>query len=180
VKVHDPSLNEEYLLQPNLIALSAAIINGEDNEKMNKLLMVPLTEDGFFLEAHIKLRPVEFASDGMFLCGLAHGPKFISESIVQAKAAAARAATILWQPKLLIEGVVSVVDEEKCVLCLNCVRVCPFQAPKFSEDKRVVEIEPATCHGCGICVSECPAKALQLNQFNDKYTLEMIDALLIE
>jgi len=180
VKVHDPVLNEESLLAPNLIVLSTAIISGEDNEKINKLLMVPRTEDGFFLEAHIKLRPVDFASDGMFLCGLAHGPKFISESIVQAKAAASRAATILWKSKLLIEGIVSVVDDEKCVACLTCVRVCPFQSPKFNEEKGVVEIEPATCHGCGICVSECPAKALQLNQFNDKYTLEMIDALLME
>jgi heterodisulfide reductase subunit A len=180
VKVHDPVLNEEYLLSPNLIALSTAILCGEDNGKINKLLMAPQTEDGFFLEAHIKLRPVDFASDGMFLCGLAHGPKFISESIVQAKAAASRAATILWKSKLLIEGIVSVVDKKKCVACLTCVRACPFQSPKFNEEKGVVEIEPATCHGCGICVSECPAKALQLNQFNDKYTLEMIDALLME
>jgi heterodisulfide reductase subunit A len=180
VKVHDPVLNEEYLLSPNLIALSTAILCGEDNGKINKLLMAPQTEDGFFLEAHIKLRPVDFASDGMFLCGLAHGPKFISESIVQAKSAASRAATILWKSKLLIEGIVSVVDKKKCVACLTCVRACPFQSPKFNEEKGVVEIEPATCHGCGICVSECPAKALQLNQFNDKYTLEMIDALLME
>jgi len=180
VTVNDLFINEEYTFDANLVALSAAIISGEDNENINKMLMVPQGEYGFFLEAHIKLRPVEFASEGMFLCGMAHSPKFASEAIVQAKAAASRAATILSKPELMIEGIVSVVNEDKCVACLTCVRVCPYQVPAFNSETGVVEIEPAKCHGCGICASECPAKAIHLRQFKDEYVLEMIDALLLE
>jgi len=180
VTVCDLFIDEEYTFEANLVALSAAIISGEDNENINKILMVPQGKHGFFLETHIKLRPIKFASGGMFLCGMAHSPQFASEAIVQAKAAASRAATILSKPKLMIEGIVSVVNEDKCVACLTCVRVCPHQVPAFNAEKSVVEIEPVKCFGCGICASECPAKAIHLRQFKDEHVLEMIDALLLE
>ena len=179
VTVFDPVLDGDYTFKPSLVALSTAVISAEDNGKINKILMVPQEENGFFLEAHIKLRPVEFASEGMFVCGSAHWPKFAEETIIQAQATASKAAAILSKESLLVEGAVTIVDEDKCVACLTCVRVCPFNVPKFNEEKGVVEISPAECHGCGICVSECPAKALQLQQFKDDQVLEMIDALLV-
>ena len=178
VTVFDPILSEDHTLAPSLLVLSSATICGEDNEKLGNTLMVPQEENGFFLESHIKLRPVEFASEGIFICGLAHWPKFAEESIVQAQAAAAKAATFLSKESILVEGAVTVVDEDKCVACLTCVRVCPYNVPEINPERDVAEIAPAKCHGCGICVSECPAKALQLQQYRDDQVLEMVDALL--
>ena len=178
VAVFDPILNEDHTLEPSLVALSSATISGEDNEKLSNTLMVPQEENGFFLESHIKLRPVEFASEGIFVCGAAHWPKSAEESIVQAQAAAAKAATFLSKENILVEGAVAVVDEDKCIACLTCVRVCPYNVPEIHPENGVAEIAPAKCHGCGICVSECPAKALQLQQYRDDQVLEMVDALL--
>jgi len=178
VTIFDPILREEYALQPSLVALSTATISSADNEKISGMLMVPQGEDGFFLEAHIKLRPVEFASDGIFVCGSAHWPKFAEESIMQAQAAAAKAATFLSKENILVEGTITVVEEDKCVACLTCVRVCPYNTPEINKEKGVAEIAPANCHGCGVCVSECPGKALQLQQYKDEQVFSMIDALL--
>jgi len=178
VTIFDPILREEYALEPSLVALSTATISSADNEKISGMLMVPQGEDGFFLEAHIKLRPVEFASDGIFVCGSAHWPKFAEESIMQAQAAAAKAATFLSKENILVEGTITVVEEDKCVACLTCVRVCPYNTPEINKEKGVAEIAPANCHGCGVCVSECPGKALQLQQYKDEQVFSMIDALL--
>jgi heterodisulfide reductase subunit A-like polyferredoxin len=143
--------------------------------------------DGFFLEAHVKLRPVDFASDGLYMAGAAHYPKFIDESIAQAQAAAARAATILSKDVLEVGGVVAQVDQEKCVGCLTCVRICPYDVPQIQADFTGVGgivgaayVEPAQCHGCGICVSECPAKAIQLLHYQDVQMGAEIEALLTE
>ena len=114
----------------------------------------------------MKLRPVDFASDGLFLCGTCHSPKFIDESIMQAKAAAAKAIVIVSKKEMQISGVVSVVDPDKCAACLTCVRACPYDVPKINEDG-AAEIEAAMCHGCGICASECPAKAIELMHYKD-------------
>ncbi|HIE29488.1 TPA: FAD-dependent oxidoreductase [Candidatus Poribacteria bacterium] len=179
VAVFDPVLKEDFTFEPSLVALSAGIISGSDNEKISNMLMVPQGEDGFFLEAHIKLRPVEFASDGLFVCGSAHWPKFAEESIVQAQAAAAKAATFLSKEKIEVEGAITVVEDDKCVACLTCVRVCPYNVPEINSEKGVAEITPANCHGCGVCVSECPARALQLQQYKDDQVFSMIDALLM-
>ena len=180
VTVFDPILKEDYTFEPSLVALSTAIISGSDNENISNMLMVPQGENGFFLEAHIKLRPVEFASDGIFVCGSAHWPKFVEESIVQAQAAAAKAATFLSKDNILVEGAITVVEEDKCAACLTCVRICPYSVPEINPETGVAEIAPAKCHGCGICVSECPAKALQLQQYKDNQVISMIDALLLE
>ena len=114
----------------------------------------------------MKLRPVDFASDGLFLCGACHSPKFIDETVTQAKATAAKAVSILSRKEMQISGVVSVVDPDKCAACLTCVRTCPYDVPRMNEDG-VAEIEGAMCHGCGICASECPAKAIQLMHYKD-------------
>lgn len=137
---------------------------------------VQTNAEGFFLEAHMKLRPVDFATDGMFLAGLAHYPKPIEESIAQARAAAARASTILAKDSISVGGIVAVVTPEKCAVCLTCVRTCPFEVPYIGEEGYAV-IEPAICQGCGACVSECPGKAITLQHFTDDQILAKAKAL---
>jgi heterodisulfide reductase subunit A-like polyferredoxin len=185
IVVWEPSLGEEWVLTPDLLVLSMPMVPPEGAEEMATRLKVPQDMDGFFLEAHVKLRPVDFASDGLYMAGAAHYPKFIDESIAQAQAAAARAATILSKDVLEVGGVVAQVDQEKCVGCLTCVRICPYDVPQIKADFTGVgsivgaaTIEPAQCHGCGICVSECPAKAIQLLHYEDVQVGAEIEALL--
>ncbi|MFH1096107.1 MAG: NAD(P)-binding protein [Candidatus Desantisbacteria bacterium] len=176
VKVFDPILGKDLVLSPDMVVLAPAIVSHPGNEHLSPLLKVTLNADRFFLEAHMKLRPVDFASDGMFLCGLAHSPKDISESIIQAKAVAGRAATVLAKDKLEVSGVVSWIDQNKCVACLTCIRMCPYSVP-FINDKGAAEIEPAKCQGCGICASECPAKAIELMHYKDTQVVAKVDAM---
>jgi heterodisulfide reductase subunit A-like polyferredoxin len=124
----------------------------------------------------MKLRPVDFASDGIFLCGLAHSPKNIQECIAQAEAAAARAITILSKEKMAVGGVVAHVEGEKCAACLTCVRACPYAAPFINENGEA-EIDISKCKGCGSCVAECPAKAIDLMHYRDAQITEKIKAL---
>ncbi len=147
-----------------------------DNERVGTAFKVPVTLEGFFLEAHMKLRPVDFASDGLFLCGACHSPKFIDESIAQAQAAAAKAVAILSRKLMQVSGIVSVVDPDKCAACLTCIRTCPYNVPQINADG-VAEIETAICHGCGICAAECPAKAIQLMHYKDAQIISKTEAL---
>lgn len=179
IKIEDPILGAELLLKLDLLVLSTAVAPAETNRELARLLKVPLSKEGFFLEAHVKLRPVDFASDGIFLCGLAHYPKFLEESVTQAKAAAARAATVLSKTELRVGGVVAQVSGEKCVACLTCVRVCPYEAP-YINSEGVAEIELAKCRGCGICAAECPAKAIDLLNYRDRQIICKTDALFVE
>jgi heterodisulfide reductase subunit A-like polyferredoxin len=153
-------------LEPEVLVLSAAIRPQLDAEEFASLLKLPLTQDKFFMEAHMKLRPLDFVNDGMYLCGLAHAPKFVGETIAQAQGAAARATTILSQPYLMAGGVVSVVDKDRCVACLTCVRSCPFGVPAITEDGFAM-IEAAACQGCGICAAACPRKAITTQHYAD-------------
>jgi heterodisulfide reductase subunit A-like polyferredoxin len=128
--------------------------------------------DGWFLEAHVKLRPVDFASDGIFLAGSAHYPKLLDEAIVQAQAAASRAVTLLSKPTISRGGAIAHINTEACVGCLTCLRICPFGVPRMMEESQGVGgvqgaayIEPAICQGCGTCVGECPAYAIELNHY---------------
>jgi heterodisulfide reductase subunit A2 len=166
VRVMDKALNREILLEPDLLVLSAAIRPQADAEEFASKLKLPLTQDKFLMEAHMKLRPLDFVNEGMYLCGLAHAPKSMSESITQARGAASRALTILSQPYLMVGGVVSVVNAEQCAACLTCVRSCPFGVPQINE-KGVAYIEAAACQGCGICASACPRKAINLQHYTD-------------
>ena len=161
---------------PDMIGLSAAMVPPEDCEEVATAFKIPLNLECFFLEAHMKLRPVDFASEGLFLCGTCHSPKFIDETITQAKATAAKAVSILSSKELEISGIISVVDSDKCAACLTCVRTCPYDVPKINEDG-VAEIEAAMCHGCGICASECPAKAIQLMHYKDAQIIAKTKAL---
>jgi heterodisulfide reductase subunit A-like polyferredoxin len=176
VLVRDERSGENLSIDAGLVVLSTGIRDGETNDATAKLLKVPLTTEGFFLEAHIKLRPVDFATEGVFVAGLAHGPKFFEESIVQAQAAAGRAATILSQKMMSVGGSISVVDQDRCAACLNCVRNCPYSVPRIRDG--VAYIEPAACQGCGICAAECPAKAIELACFTDAQVLESEKAIM--
>jgi len=184
IRVWDLGLNRELELKPDLLVLSTPIVPAKGAKELASRLKLPIDMDGFFLEAHVKLRPVDFAVDGVFMAGMAHYPKFLDETIAQAQAAASRAASILSQEMMLANARVAHVDALKCVGCLTCVRLCPYDVPRISLDFTGVGnilgaayIEPAICHGCGSCASECPAQAIQLLHYTDVQLLNKVDAL---
>ncbi|MBM4284992.1 MAG: 4Fe-4S dicluster domain-containing protein [Deltaproteobacteria bacterium] len=166
VTVTDPILGMPVVLKPDLLTLASAVLPNP-TEELGELFKVSRNAEGFFNEAHAKLRPVDFPSDGIFLAGLAHYPKPIDETIAQAKAAAGRAATFLAQDTVKVGGVVAEVQQDKCAVCLTCVRTCPFNVPVIDYQVDAAYIDPAKCQGCGVCVSECPAKAIQLKHYTD-------------
>jgi len=125
----------------------------------------------------MKLRPVDFASEGLFLCGTAHAPKFITEAISQANAVAARAASILSRKRMPVSGQIAYVDADKCISCMTCVHICPYMAPRVGENNKA-EVQGVVCMGCGSCTAECPAKAITLRHYVDAQVLAAIDGLL--
>lgn len=173
VTVEDAATGETIRLSPDLVVLAAATVPSEGAGALGTMLKVPLNEDGFFMETHAKLAPMDLPSQGVFLCGGAHSPKFATESIYQAQGAVARAMNILSQKNLMVGGVVAAVDQEKCAACLTCVRVCPFNVPKINREG-VAEIEAVACQGCGTCAGECPAKAIQLQHYKDQQLLAKV------
>ncbi len=177
-------LGKELELKSDTLVLSTPVVPSEGARELSSRLKVSRDMDGFFLEAHVKLRPVDFSSDGIFMAGLAHYPKLLDESIIQAQAAAARAAILLSQDALDTGGRVAVVDETLCVGCLTCVRTCPYSAPHIVANLTGVgnilgaaQIEAAVCHGCGSCAAACPAKAIDLMHYTDAQMLPKVDAL---
>jgi heterodisulfide reductase subunit A-like polyferredoxin len=184
VRVWEPILGRELNLNPDVLVLSTPIMPPEGTRELASRLKLSVDLEGFFLEAHVKLRPVDFAADGIFMAGLAHYPKFLDESLAQAQAAASRAASILSQRGILTNARIAVVDPSKCVGCLTCVRICPYDVPQVISEAAGVGnitgaayIEPAICHGCGSCASECPAQAIQLMHYTDDQTLTKLEAL---
>jgi heterodisulfide reductase subunit A-like polyferredoxin len=177
VSLKSPDLIEPIEIEADNVVLSTGVVTDkENNKRISDMLKVPLNADGFYVEAHMKLRPVDFTTEGIFLCGLAHSPKFIDENISQARAAAARAATVLSKTQLDVSAQVSYVDQQKCISCMTCVNSCPYSAPFCNKDGKG-QIEAAKCMGCGICASECPARAIQLHHFNTDQFLVMIRQL---
>ena len=184
VRFWEPALGEEMVVSPDLLILNTGVVAAEGAQELASTLKVPCGLDNFFLEAHIKLRPVDFVTEGIFMAGSAHYPKFLEESIVQAQAAAARAARILSQDTLSAGGVVAIVDSDKCTGCLTCVRVCPYRVPVMNPSLAgaggilgAAQIEMAACQGCGICAAECPAKAIQLMHYTDAQVMAEEKAL---
>lgn len=187
VWAYDPIMKAKIRIPVDQVVLSVGMeADRENNERIAKFYKVPLNEDGFFLEAHMKLRPVDFATEGVFLCGLAHAPKFIDESIVQAKAAAARCAALLSKPYITTQGEVAQVDELKCVSCGLCVEVCPYNAISMEEKKvfgrmkKVAVVNPVLCKGCGGCTGSCRPGALDLLGYSNSEVLSSEFALFIE
>ncbi len=175
VTVTDHVLGRPVTLSPDLVALATAIVPSE-TDALSQFFKVPVNEEGFFIEAHAKLRPVEFATDGVYLCGMAHYPKPIDESIAQAQAAASRAATILARQTIQFSGTVAFTSQVLCSACGTCVSVCPYSAPRFN-DKGKAEINPALCKGCGLCVASCRSGAIRLRGFDDVQIFTVIDSL---
>lgn len=177
LRVLEPGLGRTLEVAPDLVVLAAPMTPRAGREELSELLRVPLNADGFFLEAHVKLRPVDFASEGLFLCGTAHAPKSIGETISQANAVAGRAASILWRNAMPVSGQIAWVDPDKCISCMTCVHVCPYMAPIVGPNNKA-EVQGAVCMGCGSCTAECPAKAIQLRNYLDTQILGALDNLL--
>jgi heterodisulfide reductase subunit A len=178
VTVTDPILGKKIALDADALALAAAVIPPATNGEICRLFKVPLNPDGFFQEAHVKLRPVDFAADGVFLCGTAHYPKHIPESISQAYGAAGRAATILSKDSITASGAISEVDEDKCIACGACISVCKYGAIEFHDTPqgKRARVIPILCKGDGLCNSKCPAGAISAKHFTDEQIFAAIDA----
>jgi heterodisulfide reductase subunit A len=178
VECLDKILGERIVLEPDLLALSVGIVPSQP-EALSKMLKTPLTNDGFFLEAHPKLRPVEFSVDGVYLCGLAHGPKPISESVAQATAAAGKACIPLAKGYVTVEPIVSFVDTATCIGCGICESLCPYSAIRMTKvgKKKKAETIAASCKGCGICAAHCPSLSISMGGFTNEQILSQIRAL---
>ncbi|MDQ1371993.1 MAG: heterodisulfide reductase subunit [Candidatus Thermoplasmatota archaeon] len=183
VKVTEEDTGKQLVLRPDYLVLASGTRPQHDAEELAPMLKVPMTKEGFFLEAHMKLRPVDFATEGVYLAGLAHGPKFVDESISQALATVSRAMTVLSKTTLEAEGIVASVDESLCDGCGICVPTCEYKAleivaHKDDPKKKMVDVNVGLCKGCGACVGACPAGALTQKGFRDEQILAMIDAAL--
>lgn len=178
VNVYDQTLGISVRMPADLVVLSAGIVANEDNKTIGQYLKVPLNKDNFFLEAHMKLRPIDFATDGVFLTGMAHFPKAVEESIVQSQAASSRAATVLSKDSIELEGIISKVVDENCDGCAFCIDPCPYRGITLIEYmsgdtiKKTVEVNEVLCKGCGTCMATCPKKGI----FVKGFTLEQISA----
>jgi heterodisulfide reductase subunit A len=177
ITAREPAIRGKITIEPDLLVLSTPLIP-RDEHKLAKLLALDLSEDGFFQEAEVKFRPVDCQRDGMFICGLAHSPRSLGESIVQAQAAGQRASSILSKGKLRSGRMVSEVKERWCVGCGMCITVCPYSARVKDEKKGVAVVIEALCQGCGACVVTCPSGAASLRGLSDKQVLAMMDAAL--
>ena len=177
IKVYDAFLGEEIEIDSDLLVLSTPLVQHEEGRKLSPILKVPLGSDDFFFEAHPKLRPVDFTSDGIFVCGTAHGPKDVTESIAQAYAVASRAAIPMAAGEIKADAVKASVDKEICVNCDACVVSCIFNAIEAGPFG-LPEIIEANCKGCGVCAAECPMGAMQLVHFTDEQITSQTRALM--
>ncbi|MCK4467623.1 MAG: CoB--CoM heterodisulfide reductase iron-sulfur subunit A family protein, partial [Desulfobacterales bacterium] len=175
VDIFDRILGEKLSIKPDLIVLSVGIAPAPAHD-LAKILKIPVTQDGFFLEAHPKLRPVEFSVEGIYLCGAAHSPKPVSESIAQAKAAAGKACVPLARGFAGVEPIVSSVDMDACIGCRICENLCPYAAIRMIKvgKRKKAETISASCKGCGICASHCPALAISMAGFTNEQILSQI------
>ena len=167
VKVFTPLINEEIIKKADLLVLSTPLIPSEESKELSQMLKVPLDSNGFFLEAHVKLRPIEFATDGIYVCGTAHSPKEIGESISQALGVASRAAIPMARGGLRTAAITAEVDENKCIGCGICIELCPYKAIR-KDERGIARVTSAVCKGCGVCGSSCPERAITMHHFTDE------------
>jgi heterodisulfide reductase subunit A len=177
VAFDDPIIGCHCIVEADLLCLATAIVPREDTS-LSGFFKVPRDQDGWLLEAHQKLRPVDFATEGVFLCGMAHYPKPIDESIAQAKAAASRALNVLSRDAIQVGGMVPRIDERLCCGCKGCMNVCSYGAITFNPDKGVAEVNEALCKGCGACAAACPSEAPKLKGFENRQIYAQIEGAL--
>jgi heterodisulfide reductase subunit A len=181
VTVYDARLGETLTIPSELTVLSVPLVGRDGAAELAQMLKVPIDEHGFFLEAHVKLRPLDFATDGIYLCGSAHWPSDVGESVAQAYGAAARASILLRRGQVEVEPITSVVDEGQCIGCGLCEIVCPYNAITLHDSGtgRKAQTVAASCKGCGVCGAGCPAKAISMLHFRDEQIFAQIDAALV-
>ena len=177
VTVFDPIMDKNIEVTADLLVLATAIDPKKENFDLGKMLKIPLNTDGMFLEAHVKLRPVDFATDGIFVAGLAHNPKDMDETISQSQAAASRALTFLNKKEILAEGTISEIDETRCSGCGYCESICAYNAIEVDPEKEIAVINEALCKGCGACVASCRCGALDLRGFSNEQLFAAFDAI---
>ncbi len=177
VEVKDRILGKTLCITPDLVVLSTGVAPNPENKFLSQQLKVPLDADRFFLEAHVKLRPVDFATDGVFVCGLSHYPKDIGETTAQARAAAGRAATVLCKDSIEAEGKVASIAETRCSGCGSCVEVCAYKAIDLDPLERIAKVNEALCKGCGTCAATCRSAAINLRGFRDEQILDALKAI---
>jgi heterodisulfide reductase subunit A len=171
-------LGQKREIDCDLVVLSTPLVQQESAKELSKLLKVPLGQDEFFLEAHVKLRPVDFATDGIYVCGTAHGPKDIGESISQAYAVSSRAAGPMANRKVRTEAITAVVDRERCIGCRMCEDLCPYGAHRVEDGKSTVI--DALCKGCGVCAAACLRRAISMRHFTDDQIMAEIKTAFFE
>ncbi|MBN2178902.1 MAG: FAD-dependent oxidoreductase [Deltaproteobacteria bacterium] len=177
VSAFDYILSETVEMETDLLVLSVGTVPNPANDDIAKWLKVPVNQDGFFLEAHVKLRPVDFATDGVFMCGMAHSPKMSDEAISQANAAVSRACTILTKDFIEAEGKTAFVNKDRCMACGLCEENCPFGAIEVDMNEGCAVVNAVLCKGCGVCTASCRMNAVDLNGFNNEEILAQIAAL---
>ena len=175
VRCTGTALQREVVINSDLLVLATAVVSPRENPVAG-LFKVPVNDDGFFVEAHVKLQPIDFATKGVFVCGTAHSPKPVDEAVAQGLGAASRAATFLSKDKIFGNAIVSGIDSDLCRGCQKCLNVCPYQAVIFKEDRVLCEINPAVCTGCGSCAVACPTGAASILHFDDNEVLAMVEA----
>jgi heterodisulfide reductase subunit A len=178
IDIFDTTTNKLFEIKTDMVVLVPAIVPRADTTEVSRLLHLTLSGDGFFLEAHPKLRPVDTFVNGIYIAGCCQGPKDIQDTVSQASAAASRAATILTQEELEIDPLIVMVDEDICTGCGICVEVCPYAARTLNERKRIAEVNEALCAGCGACIAACPSNASIHKNFTKKQLMNMVDDIM--
>jgi heterodisulfide reductase subunit A len=177
-------LNHEIQLDADLVVLSTGIIPREDSQELSQMMKISCSQENFFLEAHMKLRPIDSATDGIFMAGLCHWPKAVDEAIIQGGGAASRAATILAKDEMELGGSISEVIDTNCDGCAYCVDPCAFSAITLIEYvvnkavKKTVDVNESICKGCGLCQATCPKQGIEVRHFRPRQIEAMVDALL--
>ena len=177
VRFYRPLTGEMTEIPFDLVVLSTPLVAREDAQALSQLLRVPVDQNGFFLEAHAKLRPLDFATDGIFVCGSARYPANVGEAVSQGLGASSRIATILFKEKLITSAIVAEIDPKTCVGCMGCMEMCPYEAITYLPEENICQVNTVLCKGCGCCAATCPSQSARLKGFKPQQLLAQIRAL---